>query len=225
MTRVHDMGGRFGDGPVRPDPEDAPVFAEDWHGRALAVTLAAGALGQWTLDRSRHARECLSPKDYTAFSYYEKWLGGLAALLVEQGVVTRDELAGRAEPAPSPLSGRRLPVAAVPRVLASGGPTGRDGPTPRFAVGDRVRAMRPARNVAVPGGHTRLPAYAAGAVGEVVLLHGCHVFPDTNAHDMGEAPEPLYTVRFDAGELWGAPERAGDTVSCDLWESYLEPVA
>ena len=25
MTRVHDMGGRFGDGPVRPEPEDAPV--------------------------------------------------------------------------------------------------------------------------------------------------------------------------------------------------------
>ena len=40
MTRMHDMGGRFGDGPVRPDAEDAPVFAEGWHGRALAVTLA-----------------------------------------------------------------------------------------------------------------------------------------------------------------------------------------
>ena len=42
MTRAHDMGGRFGDGPVLPDGEDAPVFSQEWHGRALAVTLAAG---------------------------------------------------------------------------------------------------------------------------------------------------------------------------------------
>jgi hypothetical protein len=45
MTRVHDMGGRFGDDPVKVDPETAPVFEHDWHARALAVTLAAGALG------------------------------------------------------------------------------------------------------------------------------------------------------------------------------------
>ena len=94
MSRVHDMGGRFGDGPVRPDPEGAPVFAEDWHARALAVTLAAGALGQWTLDRSRFQREALAPAEYARFSYYEKWVAGLAELLVAQGVVTRDELAG-----------------------------------------------------------------------------------------------------------------------------------
>ena len=101
----------------------------------------------------------------------------------------------------------------------------RDGAAPRFAVGDRVRTRRPARNVDVPGGHTRLPGYAAGVVGEVILLHGCHVLPDAHAHGLGERPEPLYSVRFDAGVLWGAPERAGDTVSCDLWESYLEPAA
>ena len=73
MTRVHDMGGRFGDGPINPEAEDAPVFAEDWHARALAVTLASGFLGQWNIDISRHARERLSPKDYSRFSYFEKW--------------------------------------------------------------------------------------------------------------------------------------------------------
>ena len=44
MSRVHDMGGRWGDGPVVPEDEDAPVFAQDWHGRALALTLGAGGL-------------------------------------------------------------------------------------------------------------------------------------------------------------------------------------
>ncbi|KHQ54350.1 nitrile hydratase subunit beta [Mameliella alba] len=222
MTRVHDMGGRFGDGPVQRAAGDAPVFAEEWHARALAVTLAAGALGQWTLDRSRFARESLAPADYMAFSYYEKWLAGLADLLVAQDVVSRAELAG-AEPAPSPLAARRLRAEVVAGTLARGGPVLRDGPAPRFAPGDRVRTRRPARNLAVTGGHTRLPGYAAGLTGVVERAHGCHVFPDTNAHGLGEQAEPLYTVVFDAAEVWGAAEAPGDTVSCDLWESYLEP--
>ncbi|MDU8913256.1 nitrile hydratase subunit beta [Aestuariicoccus sp. MJ-SS9] len=222
MTRVHDMGGRFGDGPVRPEPEDAPVFATEWHGRALAVTLASGALGQWTLDASRFARESLSPADYARFSYYEKWMAGLADLLVAKGVVTRDELAGAA-PAPSELSARRLPAEKVAAVLASGGPTTREGNAPRFVPGDPVRTIRPSRNTRVDGGHTRLPAYAAGAKGSVLRCHGSHVLPDTNAHGLGEAPEPLYAVAFDAAELWGQAEGAGDEVILDLWESYLEP--
>ena len=45
MTRIHDMGGRFGDGPVTPDDADAQVFPQDWHARALALTLAAGLSG------------------------------------------------------------------------------------------------------------------------------------------------------------------------------------
>ena len=78
-------------------------------------------------------------------------------------------------------------------------------------------------NAFVAGGHTRLPSYAAGAVGRILHHHGAHVLPDANAHGRGESPEHLYTVVFDAAELWGAPERAGDEVTCDLWQSYLEP--
>jgi nitrile hydratase len=224
MTRIHDMGGRFGDGPVVPEPEDAPVFDQPWHARALALTLAAGALGQWNLDISRHAREKLSPKDYSRFSYYEKWLAGLADLLVEKGVVTPDELAG-ADPAPSHLRDRRLPAQKVASVLASGGPTERPGPQPHFKTGDFVQTRARARNAFVSGGHTRLPAYAAGVRGTVILSHGCHILPDAHAHGRGESPEPLYTVAFDAADLWEQPERAGDEVTCDLWESYLRPAS
>ena len=35
-------------------------------------------------------------------------------------------------------------------------------------------------------------------------LHGAHVFPDSAAAGKGEDPQWLYTVRFDAQELWGA---------------------
>jgi hypothetical protein len=36
------------------------------------------------------------------------------------------------------------------------------------------------------------------------------------------SPEPLYGVRFSAGELWGGEDAARFSVTVDLWESYLE---
>lgn len=222
MTRPHDMGGRFGDGPVVPDAP-GPVFKEDWHARALALTLAAGALGQWNLDISRHAREELAPRDYARFHYYEKWISALADLLVRQGVVSRAELTGAA-PTASDLSERRLPADAVRAVLARGGPADRASDVaPAFQPGDAVQTRRPAGNRLVDGGHTRLPSYAAGAKGRVLRCHGAHVLPDANAHGLGERPEPLYAVLFPAAELWAHPEHPNDEVVLDLWQSYLLP--
>lgn len=222
MTRVHDMGGRFGDGPVTPDPQE-PIFKEDWHARALAVTLASGALGQWNIDVSRHARERLAPKDYARFSYYEKWLAGLTDLLVETGVVTVDELAGDT-PQASPLGARMLKPERVDAVLASGGPADRPSEVAQqFEPGDAVLTRRISANRLVDGGHTRLPCYAAGAQGRILRYHGTHVLPDSSAHRLGEAPEPLYAVAFPASALWENPEHPNDEVILDLWQSYLEP--
>lgn len=225
MSRVHDMGGRFGDGPVVPEREDE-IFHEDWHARALALTLASGTLGQWNLDVSRHARERLAPMDYSAFSYYEKWMGGLATLLVDTGVVTREELAGRAEPQQSPLAERCLKPENVAAVLAKGGPVDRPSNiAPAFATGDIVRVKPHAENETVSGGHTRLPSYAAGAQGRILRLHGSHVLPDSNAHGGGESPEPLYAVVFEASALWAHAEHPRDEVVLDMWQSYLLPVS
>lgn len=219
MTRVHDMGGRYGDGPVEPEVAE-PIFHEAWEARSLALTLAVGARRHWSLDTFRHAREALSPKDYARLSYYEKWLAGLANLALANGLVTRDELAGAPAGETSPDT-RALRPDQVEPMLRRGNPTSRTGSAPRFAVGDRVRTRLPARNVLVPGGHTRLPAYAAGHVGKVVRSHGCYVLPDSHAHFLGEAPEPLYAVAFDATDLWGSAENAADEVILDLWQSYL----
>jgi len=223
VSRVHDMGGRFGDGPVVPEPE-TEVFHADWHPRALAVTLACGSLGQWNIDTSRHARERLSPKDYAAFSYYEKWTAALADMLVDKGVLTSEELASGHAAGPSSLATRKLASDAVAGVLARGGPADRPAQTDvHFAVGDEVRTRRHAHNAFVDGGHTRLPDYAAGAVGRIVRMHGHHVLPDAAAHGLGEQPEPLYGVAFPASELWARPEHPRDEVLLDLWQSYLEP--
>ena len=83
----------------------------------------------------------------------------------------------------------------------------------RFAPGDLVRVR-----AADPDGHTRLPRYARGHVGEVIDGHGTWPLPDDNVRGISRA-EPVYAVRFAARELWGAGEH---TVTVDLWESYLE---
>ena len=119
MSRVHDMGGRFGDGAIDPTEPDE-VFPQDWHGRALALTLAAGGLGQWNLDISRHARECLSPQDYARFGYYEKWIAGLTDLLVDNGVVTQEELSTLIPAPNSRLQDRKMLAEYVAKTLASG---------------------------------------------------------------------------------------------------------
>src|SRR6266498_59760 len=92
------------------------------------------------------------------------------------------------------------------------------GARPRFAPGDPVIT----RNIH-PRGHTRLPRYARGKRGVIHGLHGVHVFPDSNAHGLGEQPQPLYSVRFEARELWGEAAEPNQRVHLDLWEAYLEP--
>lgn len=224
MTRIHDMGGRFGDGPVVPEPEGV-MFHADWHPRALAVTLACGSLGLWNIDVSRHARESLAPSDYARFSYYEKWMAALADMLVDTGAVSRAEMAAGAGAEVSALAEKCLTCEAVAGVLAKGAPADRPSDVPaRFAVGSAVRLNAVPENRAVAGGHTRLPAYAAGAVGRVVRVHGCHVLPDSSAHRLGDAAEPLYAVAVSSADIWAHPEHPNDEVILDLWDSYLAPV-
>ena len=87
----------------------------------------------------------------------------------------------------------------------------------RFKSGDIVCA----RNVH-PAHHTRLPRYVRGKCGEVLIDRGVFVFPDSHAHQQGEQPQHLYSVRFTARELWGAAASPRDTVHLDLWDDYLE---
>ena len=223
MTRLHDMGGRFGDGPVAPEAEQMRFHA-NWHPRALAITLACGALGLWNIDISRHARESLSPDDYGRFSYYEKWVAALADLLVSKGAISRDELTKGQAMGSSDLAARKLRADAVAELLAKGGPADRSSDVaPLFVCGDAVTVRPFAENRLVAGGHTRLPAYAAGAKGRILRVHGSHVLPDSNAHALGEAPEPLYSVVFKASVLWAHTEHPADEVVVDMWQSYLAP--
>lgn len=217
-----DLGGTRGHGPVVPEPE-GELWHAAWEPRALALTLAMGASGQWNIDNSRAARESLP--GYLRLGYYEIWIAALCRLLAERGLVGADELAaGRALHPPRPVA-RVLRAGEVAAVLARGAPTERPAPSaPRHAVGDRVRTWAGD----VPH-HTRLPRYVRGRTGTVVAHHGAHVFADAHASGRGEMPQHLYTVAFEGRELWpDAADRAEAgalVVSVDAWEPYLEPAA
>jgi nitrile hydratase, beta subunit len=218
MNGVHDMGGMHGMGRVAYEKNE-PVFHSRWEARALALTLAMGAWRKWNIDAARHERELIPAAEYLRMSYYEKWIEGLVQLSIKSGLVTREEVAsGRPAQGSAKLS-PPLTAEMVAPLLAKGGPSSRNVPVaPRFEVGRRVRA----RNIH-PAGHTRLPRYARGKVGVIDRDHGVHVFPDTNAHFIGENPQHLYTVRFAARELWGQQASPKDAVYVDLWDDHLEP--
>ena len=101
---------------------------------------------------------------------------------------------------------------------------------PKTQPGDTVVILGPGqRGLAsvlacreVKPGHTRLPAYARGKTGIIILHHDGWVYPDSNAHGGGENPQHLYTVQFTADELWGNGDHA--KVSLDLFEPYLSEV-
>lgn len=86
-----------------------------------------------------------------------------------------------------------------------------------FKAGDRVtgRKMNPV-------GHTRLPHYVRGRTGAVDRDHGVFVFPDGNAVGK-DKPQHLYSVVFDAEELWGSGVSDNFKVYVDMWDDYLEP--
>ena len=217
MTYVShaDLGGQPGYGAVLPEPEGEPFHA-DWEPRALALTLAMGATGQWNIDMSRAARETLP--DYATLSYFQIWLAGLEKLLLDRGLAQADELRQGQLLWPALPIARRLVAADVASALSRGASTERPASAPaRFAPGQKVRT-RPGR----VDHHTRLPGYVSGRVGVIERLHGAHVFADAHARGLGEQPEWLYTVAFTGEELWQAQATPGLTVSVDAWEPYLE---
>ncbi len=217
MNGVHDMGGMDGFGKVEPEPNE-PVYHAPWEGRVMAMNRAMIATGAWTIDVSRFSREALPPDVYLASSYYKRWALGMEQMLRERGLVEEREItAGHALHPGKPLK-RKLTAADVPKTLTRGSFGRAPGAPARFKAGDRVRA----KNIH-PRTHTRLPRYVRGHIGTVERVHGCHVFPDSAALGQSDNPQWLYTVRFEARELWGPDADPTVKVSIDAFEPYLEP--
>jgi nitrile hydratase subunit beta len=218
MNGVHDMGGMQDMGPVT-EEKNEPVFHHPWEGRVFAIARSMSAWRKWNLDALRHQRELIPPAEYLRMSYYEIWLTGLLELSVKFGLVTPAEIASGKPSVGSPKLSPALTADKVPPLVAHGTPASRNvAVAARFRAGKQVRAR-----TINPMGHTRLPRYARGKLGTVERDHGVFVFPDTDAHFLGEKPQHVYSVRFLARELWGAQAAPKDSVYLAMWDDYLEP--
>jgi nitrile hydratase beta subunit len=217
MNDVHDMGGMDGFGPVEVEPNE-PVFHHDWEGRVMAMVRAMGANGGLNIDSQRFARESLPPVVYLSSSYYQKWFLAIENQLIGRNMLGADEMAAGHSLRPSPpLKRGKFTLDDIPRISARGS-FARPAQAPAiFKPGDKVRA----RNIN-PVTHTRLPRYVRGHSGIVERINGCHVFPDSSAHDQGDNPQWLYTVVFDSRELWGDGADPTLKVSIEAFEPYLE---
>jgi len=202
MDGMHDMGGKQGFGAVR-YTQNANAFHTDWEVRANSLYVFAVRRGIFNMDEYRHAIERMDARHYVAASYYERSLTSLATLLVEKGIVTREELEQRAQ--------GQFPLAAPSAQGRTNAPA-----RASFQPGDRVRV----RADYVPG-HVRMPGYIRGKIGVVVSESPAYPFPDAHAHALKAEDEPTYDVRFRSGELW--PDSADSAlVHVAVFQSYLE---
>jgi nitrile hydratase len=199
MDGMHDLGGKQGFGrvayPSRP-PE------ETWEPLVRALSAFALKSHIYNMDEFRHAVERMAPRHYINAPYYERHLTAVATLLVEKGVIAREELESHVNGG-FPLAGFI-------------GPGRQAAPPQTFEIGDRVRV----RNEYVPG-HHRMPGYIRGKVGVVVAISPRYPFPDSAGHGLQAPMEPTCDVRFRSRDLW--PDSCDDALShVGVFWSYLE---
>jgi hypothetical protein len=84
---VHDLGGSPGGSVDKSQHE-----VEDWERLADAITIVLDIKGIKTTDEHRRAQESLPPEEYERLSYYERWVAATETLLIEKGVLTREEI-------------------------------------------------------------------------------------------------------------------------------------
>ena len=209
MNGVHDMGGMHGMGPIQIEKNE-PVFHEPWEGRVFALRRAMGAWGKWNIDSSRHEVELVPAAEYLRLSYYARQFAAFLEMLVKSDLVTRSEIQSGIPAEGRPKATPVLTVEKAEQLVAQGVSTRRAVEVaPRFRIGQCVRA----RNTH-PLGHTRLPRYARGKTGTIDRDHGVFVFPDTNAHFLGERPQHVYSVRFARARTVGSGSRRPGLCVC-----------
>lgn len=87
MRSHHDMGGLQA-GAVVPSEHDYAL----WEKRVDALMTLLSRRRLLSTDELRRNIEALGPEAYDAMSYYERWMAGVCATLLQRGTITADEL-------------------------------------------------------------------------------------------------------------------------------------
>lgn len=218
MDGIHDLGGRHGFGKINVNEPDVQFHAP-YEARIRCLVHAISQAPDWSVDWFRHCRELIGPVDYLTRPYFDQWAQAYCAMLINSGWATVEEVStGKAVNQidnPPPLISADQARAAVLKARRF---DAQIDAAPAFAITDSVLTT-----TRVGSGHTRLPQYARGKQGRVISHHGAHVFAEAMALN-DKRYEHLYTVEFDMASLWPEASGSKDTVTLDLWESYLEPV-
>ena len=221
----HDMGGVGEFGPIKRDKNEE-VFHEIWESKVFAINLVLGPQRIHDPQGLRSSIETLDRETYLHASYYKRWLLAIESALSRTGLVTRQELEARTtfyrDSPGSQIPRREDPVLLEKLTTAMttlrSSPPHKCEPPPRFQTGDIIKVRTQST-----AGHSRLPGYVRGKNGTVQRVHGIHKFQDfsPDGTSLG-GPHPLYSVRFEALELWGHSSGTNESVYIDLWESYLQ---
>ena len=86
----------------------------------------------------------------------------------------------------------------------------------RFRAGDRVTVL----DIELLG-HSHLPNYIRGVTGQVEHDRGVKVFPDSHGSGRTDALQHVYTVRFQATDIWGQDADPRQSLNFSLWDYQL----
>jgi hypothetical protein len=90
MPRVHDRGGWPAAGPLNQAAHDLSM----WEKRtdAILMLLSNAERRLIRVDELRRAIEGFTPDAYEKLSYYARWITAIETLLIEKGILTREEI-------------------------------------------------------------------------------------------------------------------------------------
>jgi hypothetical protein len=88
---MHDMGGvsRYMCEAIDTEPHELTAFDRE----VDAIRQILGAKSVMSVDELRRGIEALPEADYLRLNYYQRWLFAITAILLQKGVITKDELA------------------------------------------------------------------------------------------------------------------------------------
>jgi nitrile hydratase subunit beta len=94
MRHVHDRGGWPDAGPVERAEHDYSMWEKRTDAMLRILTRDRHII---RVDELRRAIESIPPKNYETMNYYERWITAIETLIIEKGLLTRDEIDRRVE--------------------------------------------------------------------------------------------------------------------------------